>query len=860
MESDSPKGRSAGLRGTRLRYGLAAAAGLVGLALVIVPGPTRTVDVGELRRVESPAGDEPAHPTAAFQKRALLLSPFIDLGGSSQLAVAAIEGASAERVYVRSAHRQRSFLIPVPSPEPLRWFALDLRPKGVRRHVQLAVLAEDASGSVHLRLAVRRRAGWWPWPLGLAALLLLWPRLYARRSSVWLALRPRLAPLGAVAIAAAVVLITTAGPLPYAVHSDEIFTVEMAERLLETGDLRLGSFKYPHLQGYLQAVGPMAYTLARCGFGRLAYHDPYTNRLYYDGQPVARERLFQPGLAARLAPEAIPTIRRGYACLFGVLVLLAYALAARVRSPRAGLIAALAVAVQPALRDSGMLPNMPGALLALAAGLLFLRLPPTTGSAVIKGLIAGLLLAWKLNPTFGVLLVALILVESPEGSRVSRTLLAVAVMPVGFWLAYPDLPWAIPRLVADIARDAYNYSSAFHPNFATDDPLAAALYQVHVRPDSAGNVALALLALVGAAVVALRFSWRHKWVLLWPVIAGSAFMLQQFLQFGRGYSMPLAYACLVTGIGGDALLSWAGRRWGRLASVGAGVLIVAAALQVLVQAFAEERRLRPTARSQAIAWIDEHAPLGARVILVESPLDELEGRQPDRARLQVRRREAVPEDRPGKEADFLVVDEGLGAAVPAAASLRARFTGAAVWGVSSGYSIYLVADQGAAPPQKPPTAQKAAPGSRPGARPPVGGLSRSGGSPPGSPTGTPRDAQPEPGVAPRRESPRGRRSRGWSPPVRRTGPRRRAPRAGTRARPRRDSRARPPGAASPASNPGFPSSLRHWVARTCRGTTASWLARCGRSRVARARGGRAGRPYPYAGRPGASGAGRGSSR
>lgn len=687
-ESRPPTRPRARLGAWRPRRVLAAAFGLLGVALAVAGWPARTLDVGPLLHVDPPGVPEPAHPTAAFQGRAVLLSAFVDLGSSAVLVPVVIEGASRERVFVRSARRTRAFLIADAPPGPLRWSPLRAGATRVRRHVQIAVPAEDAHGPVRLRLSVRGTSWLFLGPLATAGVLLFWEAALrlARRS--WPVVRSRAAPILATAVALSIVVITASGPLPFVAHADETFSVEMTERLLTTGDFRMPRFKYPHLHGYLQASGPIVYGLARAAAGQLTHHDPFTNRLYSDGQPLAFERLFQPDLAARLAPEAIPTIRRAYACAFGILVLLAYALGARACSPRAGLIAALAIAVQPVLRDAAMLPNMTGALLAVGAGLLFLRLPATNASALAKGVLAGLLVGWKFNPTFGVLLVALLLIESPAGSRLSRTLLGVAAMPLGFWLAFPDLPWQVPRFAADIAREAFNYSSVAHPVFATDDPWMEALHQVHVRPAYVGNVALGLMAIVGTVLVALRFSWRSKWVLVWPVVGGAAFMLQQFLQLGRNYAIPVAYACLLAGVGGDALLAWAGRRWGRVGVLVAAGVIVAAALQVLLTARAEERQLGPTARAQAIAWIDAHAALGDRVILIESVIDELEGRQPDRARLQVRRRDAVPEERPGKVADYLAVNDSLGAAVPPDAVLSACFTGAAVWGSGGRYSVY----------------------------------------------------------------------------------------------------------------------------------------------------------------------------
>jgi hypothetical protein len=220
---------------------------------------------------------------------------------------------------------------------------------------------------------------------------------------------------------------------------------------------------------------------------------------------------------------------------------------------------------------------------------------------------------------------------------------------------------------------------------------------VHLGPAWIGNIALALLAVVGTAVVGARSPWREKWVLLWPPIGASLFMLGQFLQFGRNYAIPVAYACILAGIGGDALLGWIGRRWGRVAAIAAGVLVAAAPLQVIGKALTEERSLGPSARSQAIEWLDGHAKLGDRVIMVETSLDELEGLQPDRARFQVRRREVVPDDRPGKEAAYLIVNESTAASVPAGAMVRARFSGGAVWGSSGSYAVYEAATRAGAP-------------------------------------------------------------------------------------------------------------------------------------------------------------------
>ncbi len=703
VERSRPEAPNVQSRRASWRLALGWAICLVALVLIFAPGRSRTVECGPLQLVEANAPDDPAHPATARGGRPVLVSPFIDLGRAATLTRLTVEGASAAGVFLRSARRTRAFLIPVPPPGPLRWSPLG-REVSVRRVVQLAVPATDARGVVRLRLTCRA-PNWSLLPFWIAGgLALLWPQLMRLARRIAPALRAQAWAIGAGLIAVAIALFTMIGPLPFVAHGDETFTVGMAEQLLTTGDYRMPLFKYPHLHGYLQAAGTVAYGIGRAATGRLAYHDPFTNRLYYDGQPLAKERLFQADFAARMAAEALPSLRRAYALGIGVLVVLAFALGACVRSPRAGLVAAAATAVQPVLRDAALLPNTTSALLAVGAGLLFLRLSPGTAGAFWKGLAAGIVIGWKFNPTFAVLLLAVVLIENPAGTRALRSLIALAAAPVGFLVAFPDLLWQIPRFGASVAREAFNYSSAPHPVFATDDALPFAVYQVHLRPDDPGNVALALLAGVGALVIALKAPWRSKWVLLWPPVGGAAFMLAQFLQLGRNYAIPVAYACVLAGVGADVLLDAVRRRWGRPGALVAGALIVLAPLGVLVRAQAEERGLAGTARSQAIAWIDAHASLGDRVILVESGLDELEGRQPDRARFQVRRRDAVPEDRPGKEADYLVVNETLGAAMPGRATLRARFAGRAVWGASPGYAVYQTTGQ-----HQPPAPLKADP-------------------------------------------------------------------------------------------------------------------------------------------------------
>jgi hypothetical protein len=140
---------------------------------------------------------------------------------------------------------------------------------------------------------------------------------------------------------------------------------------------------------------------------------------------------------------------------------------------------------------------------------------------------------------------------------------------------------------------------------------------------------------------------------------------------------------VLAGLGSDAVLTRLGdRRAARAlaaAALAAGVGSVGASWWWLEARYLAE----PTARRQAIEWVERTAPLGASVKLLEGHFARLEGRLPDRARFRVRHGELGPH-----RFDYYIVAGETPPPLPLEPVEKYVFRGRAVCGTTTAYSVY----------------------------------------------------------------------------------------------------------------------------------------------------------------------------
>jgi hypothetical protein len=645
--------------------------------------------VGPLRRVSLPV--QPLvypHPVAQIAEREpnvteAYVSDFLDLGHSTRFKAVATSYAPA-RLYYRSAHRRRSFLIRHARPADsdfLRWQPIDADVYAARRFVQFVAVAHEpsqvASDGMFIDVEFDRRSRLIPWivvgAIMLAAVGFGWSQIneFLRRN--YLAIM-------AWTLASAVVLCLWDGRQ---VQGDETYVFELARSVLDRQDYRIAGFNYPHPLVYFQVLATALFGVLRATFG-LAYHDPYSNQLLFDGEPLPR-RLFAPEFFPNLFyVTALPWIRRCLALIPALSVLAAFRIVRRVATPRAGLFAAMALAVQPLLMRTEILPNTTSVLLVLLG--IELMLSSTAGYRALMtvGLIAGLSLGFKYNPTLPLVATGILWFDWPWARRGRATIVVLASIACGFLACYPTLFSSLRAFMTQVAYEAHHYGNAGHPHFEVDSVLPSVLHGAYFWSRLAGNyVVLALLAIgiLSLALRAARGERRVAFVLFSTLIVSYALMYRQFVQFGRNFAIPLAVGCLFAGVGAEALLGLIERHSGRWRlSAWAALILAGAILSVGVRWRIYQRagRLIPTAREQAIAWVDRNVEIGSRVALIEPLVARIQGILPDQARFRVRCFDALPEDKPFS---VLVMSSAMGGCpVPNAV---ASFTGPSVWGGGS---------------------------------------------------------------------------------------------------------------------------------------------------------------------------------
>lgn len=369
-------------------------------------------------------------------------------------------------------------------------------------------------------------------------------------------------------------------------------------------DLDPHFFKYPSLTVYLQLAG-QALTFAALRVAGIA-HSWLDVRVLY-----ATDRT-----------PFIVTGRAITALLGAATVLPAWSLARRAAGPRAALVAALLVAIHPALIAKSRVIEVDVPLTALAtAGLALaaaLADAPSRGRAFAAGLVAGLATSAKYS---GLGLAAPLALAAWLGGRGRGTRLGLAALGLlaGFLLTSPYALLDFAGFRVDLAVES-QHQALGHFGLA-----GGPAFPIYARAWFASLMGwpLGIAALLGIAWAAAR---RRRWA--WIV---AAFFVPYVAIVGSWqvaadrYLLPLIPAGIVAAA---ALLeegaAWAGARFGGSAPLGARAATLASAagaallaLPLLAQYPAQWRGLGTDTRTRAQAWIASHMPAGSFLLCEE---------------------------------------------------------------------------------------------------------------------------------------------------------------------------------------------------------------------------------------------------
>ncbi|HEX5502198.1 MAG TPA: phospholipid carrier-dependent glycosyltransferase [Thermomicrobiales bacterium] len=392
-------------------------------------------------------------------------------------------------------------------------------------------------------------------PAALAAALWL-PRLAARSRRDWL--RP--AALAAVALAGAALRFHGLGfALPYVPHPDEPAVVNIAQRMLVTGDLDPHRFTYPSLYIELQAA---VYAL-HLGWG-------FTQGLYRSvgDLPATTDRI-------TTAPGIFLWGRALTATLATGAILLTYGAGRRLYGPRVGLIAALLLAFAPAtIADAHLITvDVPAAAFTALAfyWIVALYRAPLTPGGVHRwwpiaraGIGVGLAAATKYNAAL--IVVPLGLVPLLRGARAPwRVWLGGALAAGATFLAVT--PYALPELptfLNDTAAVIVHYEFQGHGQFT-----GAHNWRYYAAVLWHGGRWTSALALGGLVVMALRHRRADLLALPFPLLYYGALaalkvnFTRNLLPLDPFLALAGAVGLLAAADGVSRQSSVVSRQWGR---------------------------------------------------------------------------------------------------------------------------------------------------------------------------------------------------------------------------------------------------------------------------------------------------------
>lgn len=410
-------------------------------------------------------------------------------------------------------------------------------------------------------------------------------------------------------LAAAFRVAPIAASLPYVDYVDEGYALHQTIHLLNQRTFDTGWYGYPSLPAYLNAAGLLAWNPI--------YRQVHGHSFRRD-LPGEEEAQTKAGYNYDLIspPELIVAGRALAAALSIAAVVLAGAIATRLRGRAAGSVAMLLSAVCPSLvlRGSNVIVDTFAAFFALLAIFFSGRIRPNdTWNAAAAGFAAGLAFASKY--TAGAVFAAVIMIiwtlAVTKKIRLRLGFVAGAGLLLGIALGAPAtfLEWR--AVMRDVAVTAANY---------------------HVISSSPGYFGQAVsafelgwpLALAGVAGVALMFkrastraaaiSWS-----LFAVVLLAPFIGRPFQPF-RNLLPLVPLFCIAAAIAFADLLDWA--RQGKLSSlrgVAALGLIAGCTITLAVSSFRpmRQRMFHRDSRIQAIDWLQQHATKQQTVLGVQ---------------------------------------------------------------------------------------------------------------------------------------------------------------------------------------------------------------------------------------------------
>jgi 4-amino-4-deoxy-L-arabinose transferase-like glycosyltransferase len=377
----------------------------------------------------------------------------------------------------------------------------------------------------------------------------------------------RAALLGILLLAAALRVAGLGWGLRHPPHPDEGVFLDNAALMVRSADLDHRYYQYPGLFFYM--LGPLVWLMP---------HDP-------------------PGPMAYLTARALVAALGVAACW------LMDRLGREVAGSRAGLLAALLLAVSPVAVETAHMvrPDVVLQAFTIAALLAFLRVGPGLGGDGLSGLALGLAGAVKFSAVFLVpsYLARRLLVPGPR----LRGLLVSGAVALGiFALASPYALLHLGDFVHGVrAQVGYHYQDR---GLAPISYPRMVLFYLDVWPKALGLPAV-LLCLLGL-VPALR-NWR-VWVpfLLLPATA-TAVLATSDVRHDRFLLPALSVGFVLAGLGAD-----------RLAGARRSAFVILAALAAAAPLLASITYVRgvvaPSTRDRALDAVEAHAPRGSLVL------------------------------------------------------------------------------------------------------------------------------------------------------------------------------------------------------------------------------------------------------
>lgn len=461
-----------------------------------------------------------------------------------------------------------------------------------------------------------------PWSLALYATLgilpvlaaaLLAPRVLRTDHRIWL----HRGALLAVLLAGAVLRFRGLGwSLPFVPHPDEPAVVNIAQRILVTGDLNPRRFIYPSLYIYLQAAVYVPHLL--WGFAQGTYARvgdlPATTDIITTAPGIYR---WGRALTAALATGTIA---------------LTYGAGRRLYGPGVGLVAALLlVFIPPAITDAHYITVDPPSAFFVALAFYWIvrlyrapRTPtgvPAWGTVTLAGVGVGLAAATKYNAA--AIAVPLLLVPLLRPGRDARGALrrvwlgGVAAAAATFLLTTPFAIPELPRFLNDTASVITHYKFEGHGEHTSDHNWR--YYAGYLWESTRGTFALAL---GGLLVLAFRHRRADLLVLAFPLLYYGA-LAGLRVNFERNLMPLYPFLALAGAVSLFAAARWAAAlphlpRHAGLSPApgrvrGAALVALAALPLVLVGPAATagrtvQRFASPDPRVAAQRWMEENLP------------------------------------------------------------------------------------------------------------------------------------------------------------------------------------------------------------------------------------------------------------